>query len=124
MHVKTLAQLTRQVRRLSAEQHELVEGLLAAEPLIVGSVSNVLRRCGNPNCHCAQKPAHPSLHLATRHDGNRKCQLVRKADEELVTEKVNRYRRFRDDLRRLAALERERRDLLTAVAQARGEDYS
>ena len=124
MDVKTLSKHARQVRRLTDEAHELVEELLAPEPLIVGSVSKVLRRCGNPNCHCAERPAHPTTHLATSREGRRKCQLVRKADEDAVTEKVNRYRRFRKVLRRLRALERERRDVLKAVAEVRGEDYS
>ena len=124
MDVKTLPKLARQVRRLTDEEHELVEELLAPEPLIVGSVSNVLRRCGNPNCHCAERPAHPTTHLATTREGQRRCQLVRKADEDVVTEKVNRYRRFREVLRRLTALERQRRDVLKAVAEVRGEDYS
>ena len=124
MNVKTLLEFTRQVRRLTDQERELVEELLTPEPLIVGSVSNVLRRCGNPNCHCAERPAHPTTHLATTREGRRKCQLVRKADEDAVTEKVNRYRRFRKVLRRLTALERERRDVLKAVAAVRGEDYS
>ena len=124
MDVKSLALLARQVRGLSEEQAELVERLLAQEPFIVGSVSTVLRRCGNPNCHCAPAPAHPSMHLATRRHGKRKCQLVRKSDEPLVAEKVNRYRHFRDQLRKFEKLERQRRHLLEAVAAARGEDYS
>lgn len=124
MDVKALAQLARQVRRLNEEQRELVEELLVEEPIIIGSVSNVLRRCGSPNCHCAQVPAHPTMHLATSDHGRRKCQLVRKSDESTVAKKVDRYRHLRDQLRRLAALERERRDLLTAVTEVRSEDYS
>ena len=56
MNVKTLAELARQVRRLTEEEHELVEELLTAEPLIVGSVSNVLRRCGNPKLPLRRAP--------------------------------------------------------------------
>jgi hypothetical protein len=124
MDVKELTHLSRQVRRLAEEEHALVDELLRAEPLIVGSVSHVLRRCGNPACHCAQRPTHPTLHLATSQVGQRRCQLVRKTDEATVIEKVDRYRRFRELLRRLSVLERQRRDLLKAVAEARSEDYS
>lgn len=123
MDRKTLTQLVRKLGRLDREQTDLMGEALRPEPLIMGSLSEVLRTCGKPNCHCARKPAHRHTQLMTRRGGRSRCQIVRQADVEEVRRKVNRYKRFRLVLRRLAAITKERQELLKAVMEARSEDY-
>lgn len=124
MDVNSLTAHADEARRLSKEQQAILDEILAPEPLIAGSVSQILRRCGKPNCHCVERPSHPTTHLKTSQDGHARCQLVRKADEAEVIDKVNRYRRAKTLLRKLSTLERRRREALQAAIEARRETYS
>lgn len=123
MDRKSLSRQARKLEGLDREQADLMAEALQPEPLIMGSLSEVLRTCGKPNCHCARKPAHRHTQLMTRREGRARCQIVRQADVVEVRRKVGRYKGFRAALRRLAAIAQERRELLKAVLEARSEDY-
>ena len=124
MKRKTFLSLNKQLRRLNAQMVQITSELLDEDPLLIGSISEVLRTCGKPNCRCAKKPYHPYLVLMTSRGGRRKCQVVRKADVDQVTLRVRRYRKFRSLLKDLKALETKRRDLLKSIMQAKNEWYS
>ena len=111
------------LRKIQAETGRLIREAGAEKPLLIGSLHEVLRTCGKPTCRCAHEPCHPCLTLMTSRQGKRRCQVVRKADTEEVREKVSRYRRFRELLRRLKALDAERYALLNGILEGRNECY-
>jgi hypothetical protein len=78
--------------------------MLSPEPLIVGSVCDVLRRCGNPACHCAKAPAHRQTLLLYGEGGRRTSKFIRQRDVQWVRRAWRRYRRFKEALRELRAL--------------------
>lgn len=97
---------------------------MRGEELAVGTVSVVLRKCGNPRCHCAQGDGHPQTQfLFTDEDGQRRCKLVRRADEPRLQAAGERYRRFRDDLKRLRAIDRREKEILMALRDKRALHY-
>lgn len=122
MRKKNLAP-RRQIRKLERERARIVEGLLAREPLIRGSLSLVKRTCGNKTCHCAKKPAHEAWVLMSTLEGERRCQVVRQEDVEEVRGRVEIYRAFRAALRRLKAIETEQNALLRGILERRAELY-
>jgi hypothetical protein len=83
---------------LEVQREQLLEELLAVGDFRPGSVSENYRRCGKPNCACAQPehPGHGPRLLWTRHDASGKTvgrQLC--ADEvDKVRREVEAYRRF------------------------------
>ena len=119
-----IAPRLRALRRLEEERARIVDRLLDASPLIRGSVTHVLVRCGSPGCHCAQAPAHPIWRLATSRKGRQRCQLIRRADVDEVRELVARYRDFRGGLRELEAIHKEEKALLRGLMEIRDVGYA
>ena len=91
----------------------------------MGTVSVVKRKCGSPNCHCAQGQGHPqTLFLfQDEEEGRRRCKLVRRADEARLLKAGDRYRQFRDDMKRLRAIDSEEKLILMALARGRAIHY-
>ena len=119
---KNLATL-RRFRLLEQRRARLLEALCDDEPFLVGSLSLIQRTCGKPTCHCATTPAHPAWVLATTRDARRRCQVVRLADVEDVRRRVELYKRFKQALRDLDAIDREQTVLLRGLMEGRNAPY-
>jgi len=91
---------------------ELLEILLAETPVLVGSVYDTLRKCGNPTCHCAKRPTHRQTLLLFTKAGRRCCRFVRQEDAEQFRLAAQRYRDWRKALRELLTLQNRERGLL------------
>lgn len=100
-----------------------MDALVQTDPLLMGSLSEVQRRCGTPSCHCAARPGHPQAILMSIADGRRRCQVIRQADLVTVRRAVERYRAFRRGLRRLSTLDTKVRALLKELMRLRHEHY-
>ena len=51
---------------LRKRRHQLVCGLPPIEQIVRGSLMETYKRCGRPNCHCAEGPGHgPKRYLST-----------------------------------------------------------
>ena len=113
------------LRQLHQERRRLIRGLTGEHELAIGTVSVVNRKCGSPNCHCADGTGHPqTLFLFKDHEqGRRRCKLVRRADEARMLRAGECYRQFREDLKRLRAIDLEEKRILMALAQARAIHY-
>jgi hypothetical protein len=98
--------------------------LLKAEELAQGTVSVVKRRCGNPYCHCAKKPAHEqTIFVFTDKKGKRRCRHVRREDEKRLAKGYENYQEFKNVLRQLKHLNTEELELLRAFADSRALVY-
>lgn len=114
------------LQQLHQQRRHLVRRLKREHELAIGSVSVVNRKCGNPSCHCVDGPGHPqTLFLfKDRIEGHRRCKLVRRADEARMLQAGERYRQFREDLKRLRAIDLEEKRILMALAEVRAIRYS
>jgi len=118
------AQCLVKLRQLGQERRRLLSRLTRADELAVGSVSPVQRKCGNPSCHCAEGPGHLQvLFLFQDERGDRRCKLVRRADEARLLRAGERYRDFRDGLQRLRAMDRREKEILMALRGLRALRY-
>ena len=113
------------LRQLHQERRRLIRRLTHEHELAMGTVSVVNRKCGSPNCHCADGAGHPqTLFLfKDREQGRRRCKLVRRADEARMLRAGERYRQFREDLKRLRAIDLEEKRILMALAEIRAIHY-
>jgi len=120
----SIAKLKKKLQRLEVTRKDLVKDLMSNDDLAVGSVSTVRRKCGKPNCHCAEGEGHlQTLFLFKGEDGQRQCKLVRNEDCEEMTEAGEKYRKFRSDLRKLRAIEKEEYAVLLEIMNARAVKY-
>lgn len=112
------------LRELQQERRRLVRRLKREGELAVGSVSLVHRKCGNPNCRCAQGQGHPqTLFLFTDKEGRRRCKFVRRADGPRMLQAGDRYREFRGDLKQLRAIDRREKQILMALLEMQAIHY-
>jgi hypothetical protein len=91
---------------------ELLDILLAQTPVLVGTVYDTLRKCGNPTCHCAEQPTHRQTLLLFKKAGHRRCRFVRQEDAEDLRQAAQRYRDWRKALREFQTLQNRERGLL------------
>ncbi|MBU1699674.1 MAG: hypothetical protein KJ831_05950 [Candidatus Eisenbacteria bacterium] len=110
---------------LQQERRRLLRRLTKEHEIAMGSVSLVYRKCGNPRCHCVQGPAHPHvLFLFTdKKTGQRRCKLIRRADEKRMLQAGKRYKEFRNDMMRLRAIDKQEKQILMALTESRSIHY-
>lgn len=120
---KQIASQLRALRQIEHRRRVVVQRLLDTSPLVRGTLSRILQRCGKPNCHCAKKPAHPVWRLASSREGRQRCQLVRQDDVEWAQEHVARYKDVRAGLRTLDAIHKEQRAALRGLMEIRAIEY-
>lgn len=117
--------LLNSLRDLQTRRRRLIRRLSREKKMAVGTVSTVLRKCGNPQCHCADGPRHPQT-LFLFKDPNqkrRRCKLVRRADEAWMLQAGANYREFRQDMKELRAIDTDEKQILMALAQLRAVRY-
>lgn len=65
--------------------------LIHDQPLIVGSLVEMARTCGKPNCKCTTGEKHKSWYLSLRHKGKRTMIHISRGCEAAVFEGVRTY---------------------------------
>jgi hypothetical protein len=93
-------------------REELLAILLSDEPVLVGTVYDTLRRCGNPTCHCAERPSHRQTLLLFTWAGRRRCRFVRQGEAQSLRRAADRYRAWRLAFREFHTLQNRERVLL------------
>jgi hypothetical protein len=111
--------LRSEVRTVQQQLAELVEVFLGREPILPGSLYTLRRRCGKPNCRCANGELHASTVLSYRGQGRPKN--VTPAPEQLpaVRQLTDDYRHFRQARTQLLRLQRQLLTLIDRLEAAR-----
>jgi hypothetical protein len=127
-NITVMARMSRGILKTISDLHRkrkaVLSVLLKGEELAIGTVSIVKRRCGNPYCHCATEPMHEqAIFVFTDKKGKRRCQHVRREDEERLTKGYRKYQEFKNALRKLKHLNSEELELLRAFADTRALVY-
>lgn len=120
---KSSGSLAKKIQALEVQRRALLAKLTHGDPIVVGNVYDVMRRCGNPSCHCAAKPGHRQTLLIYVEDGRRRCKFVRGADAERIKQAWQRYRDCKKALQEFRALQKRELAVLRAQIQARRISY-
>jgi hypothetical protein len=123
---KSRTKLLASLQRLHQERQLLIRRLKRKHALAIGTVSMVNRKCGNPSCHCVEGPGHPQTLFLFKDEktGRRRCKLIRRADETRMLGAGERYREFREDMKRLRAIDLKEKQILMALAEERAIHYN
>lgn len=111
------------LKTLGEKRQALWELFEDRSPLLPGSVYDVLRRCGNPTCHCAKKPSHLQTLLIYAKKGVRRCKFVRQQDVEWVRQAWERYRKCKKAIKEIRAIQKREVQILVAKIKERGIFY-
>lgn len=109
---KSRGKRSRRLGDLWRRREDLLAVLLSGEPVLVGTVYDTLRRCGNPTCRCAQRPSHRQTLLLFTWAGRRRCRFVRQGEAESLRQAAERYRTWRRTFREFHTLQNRERVLL------------
>ncbi len=91
----------------------------------VAHLENDVTKARNPACHCAKGTGHPqTLFLFKDDEGQRRCKLIRRADEKRLLRAGALYRQFRKDLRQLTTINKREKQSLMALVKARTIHYT
>ncbi len=94
-----------QTEALSQRRDQLLQELAALQVFRRGSLNEMFRKCGKPNCHCAREghPGHGPTWVWSRHLGGRtrSVTLPESAIPE-VRREIAEYQHFRELCRELA----------------------
>jgi len=116
---KSASQLRQAIVALERQRKSQVEYLLGERgPLRAGSFVRVRRKCGKPNCHCAQGEGHQSAYLSVKHEGRTRMIYVPKELEVLWEKEAERYRRFRTHRAKLVKLFEEQLRLVDQLQRS------
>jgi hypothetical protein len=111
------------LRALEKRRWTILKNLTHPQRLLIGTVYDVLRRCGNPSCACAKTPTHLQTLFMSVHQGKRRCQFIRQEDLPWVREASNHYKEFRQALREIRALNRKELTLLGVQMKRKATSY-
>ena len=102
------SRLRRELRRLEDARAVHLEAILSARgPLRRGAFVTVLRKCGKPNCRCAQGEGHPAKYLSVKEGGQTRMIYVPSSQEVQVAQEAEQYRQYRQARAMLAKLNRQ-----------------
>lgn len=94
---------------LKRRRKQLLRKLPALDSVLRGSLIERYKRCGNPNCKCANGPGHgPKFYLSVSYpDRPRQMDYVRQDDLAQVSQSVADYARVRDILEEISEINHE-----------------
>jgi hypothetical protein len=94
---------------LRRRRRKLVRELPPLDQVLRGALTETYKRCGRPNCHCADGPGHgPKRYLVTSQPGGRpRRAYVPNAAHEQVVDLIDNHRRLRAALNEICAINAE-----------------
>jgi hypothetical protein len=116
------------VRQLLVQTEEArqryVEAVLAAGPLVTGSLVTLGRKCGKPNCRCATGEKHISKFLSRSEAGRTRLVYVPASDAMGLATKTASYRSVREARAALMKLAVQAAELIDELVSALSEPYA
>jgi hypothetical protein len=100
-----------------------VEAVLAAGPLVAGSLVTLGRKCGKPNCRCATGEKHYSKFLSRSEAGRTRLVYIPAGKEVGIAAKAASYRRVREARAALMRLAARTAELIDELVDALSEPY-
>lgn len=94
-----------QTAALSQRRGQLLQALSSLQVFRHGSLNEMFRKCGKPNCHCAREghPGHGPTWVWSRHlDGRTRSVTLPESDVPEVRREIAEYQHFRELCRELA----------------------
>ncbi len=99
--------IPKKIRKLEQRRKRIIGELLKTQAMIRGSFGTVHRKCGAPNCWCAQGSGHPLNPINYSQDGRSRTNAVKAQDVEWAREMTENYKRFRRNRQELRTLEKQ-----------------
>lgn len=101
-------QLEKNINMLSRMRDARLKKLAGAKPLIIGTVVEYEKVCGNPKCKCASGDKHKAQHLTYKDENQKTVSVYIPADMlEEVKEWTQENKRIKELLQQISDLQRD-----------------
>ena len=95
------------IKQLERQRQALIQELLKSKPMIRGSFGTAYRKCGKPNCWCAEGVGHPVNRITWTENARSRTKAIPAKDTRWVATRAENYKCFRKNRRSLRALDKE-----------------
>lgn len=98
---------TKRIEQLEQKRASLIRSIVETKQMIRGSFRTVLRKCGKPNCWCAEGGGHPSDRIVFLRGSRSVCRAVPKQEVRWVRRVAENRKLFRKHRQELRKIEKE-----------------
>ena len=99
-----LSRLRKSLTGMASEYRRMVLTLAHRQPMVKGSLYQMQRKCGKPNCRCAEGQPHGSMVLSWSEGGRTRLLSVPEKRLDELRQQTEQYQRFRKARARLVQL--------------------
>jgi hypothetical protein len=92
------------------------------QPMVKGTVYELRRKCGKPNCACAVGEPHRSMMLSRSEEGRTKLRAIPTGHLKELEVLTERYQRFRRARARLGQIYKKMLELIDQLEAARRQE--
>jgi hypothetical protein len=121
---QALSRLRQELRRLVEELGRSLEVIFERSPLIKGTVYEIARKCGKPNCACTHGQLHKSMVLSWSHQGKTRLKSIPAENLVELSRKSEEYIRFRRARAQVTIIHKQILDVIDRIESLRRESAS
>lgn len=114
-----LSRLRKSLTEMVNESRKLVHILCHRQPMVKGSVYQMQRKCGKPNCRCAEGLPHSSMVLSWSEGGRTRLLSVPEKRLDELRRQTEQYQQFRKARARLVQLHKSMLEVVNRIEEAR-----
>lgn len=112
------SKLRQEIRRLNTERSKLLNRVMRPRKMVNGSLYQMGRSCGNPNCKCARGEKHVSWYLSRKIARKTKLTYIGRIVPAWLAESVKRYQHHQKLLARIRKADSRISDCLNQLRDA------
>jgi hypothetical protein len=114
-----LSRLRKSLTEMVNESRKLVHILSHRQPMVKGSIYEMQRKCGKPNCRCAKGQPHSSMVLSWSEGGRTRLLSVPEKKLDKLRLQTEQYQQFRKARTRLVQLHKSMLEVINRIEEAR-----
>jgi hypothetical protein len=119
---QALSRLRLELRHLIEELGRSLEVIYGRSPLIKGTVYEIARKCGKPNCVCTHGQLHKSMVLSWSHQGKTRLKSIPAENLVELSRKSEEYIRFRRARAQVTIIHKKMLDVVDRIESLRREE--
>jgi hypothetical protein len=120
---QSLSRLRQELRHLIEELGRSVEVVYGRAPMVKGTVYEIARKCGKPNCACTRGQLHKSMVLSWSHQGKTRLKSVPPEKLAELRRKSEEYIHFRRARAQVTVIHKQMLEVIDRIESLRREEH-
>lgn len=99
--------IKKRIKILEKQRNALLHKLLGTQHMLRGTLGITYRKCGKPNCWCANESGHPYCRITWSENSQSKTRAIPQADANKVEDLTQSYRIFKENRKALREINKK-----------------